>query len=65
MINSVLRTGKNCYPQVFLEECKYVVKEKKMPEYITDDIEISDREDSHEENSNEENSDEKNSNEEN
>ena len=65
MINSVLRTGKNCYPQVFLEECKYVVNEKKMPEYITDDIEISDREDSHEENSNEENSDEKNSNEEN
>ena len=26
---------------MFLEECKFVVKEKKMPEYITDDIEIS------------------------
>ena len=25
------RTGKNYYPQVFLEECKYVVKEKMMP----------------------------------
>ena len=24
----------------FLEECKYVVKEKKMPQYITDNIEI-------------------------
>ena len=23
------RTGKNYYPQLFLEECKYVVKEKK------------------------------------
>ena len=37
---------------MFLEKCKYVVKEKKMPEYITDDIEISsdsDREDSNEE----------------
>ena len=45
--------GKNYYPQVFLEECKYVVKEKIMLKYITDDIEIS----SDEENSNEGNSD--------
>ena len=39
---------------MFLEECKYVVKEKKMHDYITDDIEISsdsDREDSDEKNS--------------
>ena len=26
---------------MFLEECKFVVKEKKMPVYIIDDIEIS------------------------
>ena len=41
---------------MFFEECKYVVKEEKMPEYITDNIEISsdsDREDSVEENFNE------------
>ena len=38
LINSVFRTGKNYYPQVFLEQCKYVAKEKKMPEYITDNI---------------------------
>ena len=47
------RKVKNYYLQVFLEECKYVVKEKKMLEYITDDIEISpddsDRESSDEE----------------
>ena len=45
---------------MFLEECKYVVKEKK----IIDDIEISsdsDRENSNEENSNEENFNEENS----
>ena len=30
LINFVLRTDKNHYPQVFLEECKYVVKEKRM-----------------------------------
>ena len=68
MINSVLRTGKNYYPQVFLEESKYVAQEIKMPEYITDDIEIpsdSDREGSDEKISNEENSGEENSNEEN
>ena len=41
LIDSVFRTGKNYYPQVFLEECKYVVKEKKIPKYITDDIKIS------------------------
>ena len=39
---------------MFLEECKYVVKEKTMPQYITDEIEISsdnsDREDFDEEN---------------
>ena len=29
----MFRTGKSYYPQVFLEECKYV-KEKKMPKYI-------------------------------
>ena len=29
LIDSVFRTGKNYYPQVFLEEYKYVVKEKR------------------------------------
>ena len=48
---------------MFLEECKYVVKEKKIPKYIIDDVEIcsdSDEESSDEENSDEKNSDEKN-----
>ena len=43
---------------MFLKECKYAVKEKKTPKFITADIEISsgdfDREDSDKENSNEE-----------
>ena len=68
LIGSVFRTGKNYNSQVFLEECKYVVKEKKIREYNTDMIEISsdsDREDSDEEVSKKENSDEENSNEEN
>ena len=63
MFDSVFRTGKNYHPQVFLEECKYVVKEKKIPKYIIDDIEISS--DTDRENSDEESSDKENSNEEN
>ena len=49
LIDSVYRIGKNFYPQLILEECKYVVKEKKMSEYIADNIEIS-SDDSNEEN---------------
>ena len=49
-------TGKNYYPQVLLEECKYVAREKKIPKYIIDDIEISS--DFDEDNSDEENTDE-------
>ena len=43
---------------MFLEECKYVVEEKKIPKYIIDQIEISsdsDKESSDEKNYNEEN----------
>ena len=29
LIDSVFRRGKNYYPQVFLEKCKFDVKEKK------------------------------------
>ena len=63
---------KNYYLQVFLGECKSVTKEHKMPDYITDDVEISsddsDRKYSDEAISNEQNpeiSNEENSNEKN
>ena len=67
MIDSVFRTSKSYCPQVVLEECKCVVKEKKISKYIIDDIEISsdsDGENSDDENSDQENSDEENSDEE-
>ena len=58
MIDPVFKTDKNYYPQVFLEECKYVVKGKKIPEYITKDVEFfSNKENSAEENYIKENSD--------
>ena len=42
LIDSVLRAGQNYYSLVFLEECKQVIKVKKIHSYITDDMEISD-----------------------
>ena len=33
--------SKNHYPQVFLEECKYIVKEKEVTRHITEDLESS------------------------
>ena len=48
---------------MLLAEYKYVVKDKEIPRYIIDDIEISSEYDT--ENSDEENSDEKNKNKEN
>ena len=41
LIDFVFRTDKNYYPQVFLEEYKYVVKENKIPKYVIDNIKIS------------------------
>ena len=40
MIDSVFNMGKKYCPYVLLEECKYIVKEKKMTRHITDDLEI-------------------------
>ena len=55
----LFRTSKNDYPKVFLEQYKYVVKEKKMLEYFTFDSEFS-SDDSDQENSDEKNCDEEN-----
>ena len=61
LLGSVCRREINYYPQMFSEECKYVVKENKksIKKCITDDIEISssgsDKENSDKENSDKEN----------
>ena len=38
MLDSVVKVGKKYYPQVFLEECKYVKRKNKMFNYINDDL---------------------------
>ena len=60
LIDSLYRKDENYYLQVFLKECKYVIKDKKMSNQITNDINIS-SDDSDKENS--DYSDEENSNE--
>ena len=41
MRDAVVKVGKKYYPQVFLEECKYVKRKNKMFNYINDDMEIN------------------------
>ena len=41
MLDSVVKVGKMYYPQVFLEECKYIKRKNKMFNYINDDMEIT------------------------
>lgn len=41
LVASVVKISKNCYPKVFLEECKYTVKEKNMSNFINDELEMS------------------------
>ena len=38
-IDSVMRMGKNNYLQVYLEECKYRMKETKMIKFINTEVE--------------------------
>ena len=40
-VDSVVKVGKKYYPQVFLEECKYVERKNKMFNYINDDLEMT------------------------
>ena len=37
--DSVLKTEKKNYPQVYLEECKYRIKKKMMSEFINTELE--------------------------
>ena len=45
MLDFVVKVGKKYYPQVFLEECKYVKRKNKMFNYINDDLEMTSSDD--------------------
>ena len=56
ILDSLYKKDKNYHPQVFLEECNYVIKEtkKSIKKFVANNIEIS-SDDSDKENSDEEN----------
>ena len=39
MIDSVIKVNKKYYPQILLEECKYIQKKIKTENYIDEDLE--------------------------
>ena len=41
MLDSVIRVNKKYYPQTFLEECKYVIRQNKMENLINYDLDLS------------------------
>ena len=41
LLDSVVKGGKKYYPQVFLEECKYVKRKNKRVNYVNDYTEIT------------------------
>ena len=43
MIDSVIKANKNYYPQIFLEECKYIQEKIKIENYINEDLENSEQ----------------------
>ena len=45
MLDSVVKVGKTYYPQVFLEECKYIKRKNKMFNYINGDLEMTSADD--------------------
>ena len=56
MLDSVIKANKKYYPQIFLEECKYVQEKMKTENYIDEDLEKSES-DSHSDNETESNID--------
>ena len=41
MLDSVIRVNKKCYPQILLEECKYVIRKNKVENLINNDLDLS------------------------
>ena len=41
MLDSVIRVNKKYYPQTLLEECKYVIRNNKMENLISDNLDLS------------------------
>ena len=53
MLDFVIRVNKKYYPQTFLEECKYVIRNNKMENLINDDLDLSSSDESDHQSDNE------------
>ena len=51
-VDSVIRVSKRYYPQVYLDECKYVVKRARRQNLISDDLDLSSSDESDNESDN-------------
>ena len=40
-IDSVLRVDKKNYPQIYLEQCKYKTRERKLVDFINGEVDLS------------------------
>ena len=41
MLDSFIRLNKKYYPQIFLKDCKYVIRKNKMENLVNDDLDLS------------------------
>ena len=53
MLDFVIRVNKKYYPQIFLEECKCVIRKNKMENLINDGLDLSSSDESDNESDNE------------
>ena len=53
VLDYVIRVNKKYYPQTFLKECKYVMRNNKMENLINDDLDVSSSDESDNESDNE------------
>ena len=50
LLDSVVKVGKKCYPQIVLEECKYAVKNKNIINAINEEPNLDESDESDKEN---------------
>ena len=53
ILDSVIRVNKKYYPQILLQECKYVIRKNKMENLINDDSDRNSSDESDNESNNE------------
>ena len=53
ILDSVIRVNKKYYPQILLQECKYVIRKNKMENLINDDSDLNSSDESDNESNNE------------